>query len=57
MLPLGPQRLKELQQTVVGGEMSNNEEVKEKRKKLKTYAEENQRKLHGSNIYNYYNYY
>ena len=27
--------------------MSNNEEVKEKRKKLKSYAEENQRKLQG----------
>ncbi|ESN93514.1 hypothetical protein HELRODRAFT_88642, partial [Helobdella robusta] len=38
-------QLQELQQNFVGGELSNNEEIKEKRKKKKKYAEEARNKL------------
>lgn len=40
-------RLAELQQAMVGGEMKNNEEVKERRRKRKRHAEERKNKLAG----------
>lgn len=40
-------RLKELQQAMVGGEAKDNEAVKERRRKKKKYAEEHKRKLQG----------
>ena len=40
-------RLQELEQQMVGGEEINNVEVKERRKKRKTFAEERKRKLAG----------
>jgi hypothetical protein len=40
-------RLRELQQQFVGGELANNEDIKQRRQKKKKYAEERKRKLQG----------
>ena len=44
-------RLEELQQAMVGGEQANNEEVKERIRKKKKYAEERNRKLKGEFVH------
>ena len=43
-------RLEELQQAMVGGEQANNEEVKERIRNKKKYAEERKRKLKGNSL-------
>lgn len=44
-------RLHELEQQMVGGEQIDNVEVKERRKKRKTFAEERKRKLAGKDVF------